>query len=135
MDYEVETIQEVNLKGLKTRADNSANIAKIPELWDRFINTGVDTPSIYAVYTEYEKDENGPYTFLLGTDGETTALKDCVTLTLPAGKYAVFTIPHKDAVMEVWQFVWQRTLERTYVADFEVYSAENEEVKIYVGIK
>lgn len=54
--------------------------------------------------------------------------------TILAGKYAAFTVDNKDKVINVWQYVWQRTLDRNYKTDFEVYDITTEKVKVFVGL-
>ena len=85
-----------------------------------------------CVYTEYEKDEFRPYTYLVGE--EVTAFADklpdgCVALTIPKATYAKLTtesgqMPH--VVISSWQEIWKMTAnelggKRAYKADFEVY--------------
>jgi predicted transcriptional regulator YdeE len=46
----------------------------------------------------------------------------------------------KGVVIEGWQKIWSTDLNRSYVADFEVYgektkNPEDAEVEIYVGIR
>ncbi len=91
---------------------------------------------MYAIYTEYESDENGKYSFLLGAEVEDIKATKTINAfaTIPAGKYAVFTVDNKDKVIEAWQYVWQRTLDRNYQTDFEVYDMTTEKVKIFVGL-
>lgn len=119
----------------------------IPQLWGQ-VTPPVDGPigPIIALYTEYESDEHGEYTFVLG--GKSSSAREGVTVkTVPAGRYAVFTSergPVQKVVVETWQRIWSELPSakklRTYVADFEVYDQRaadpaNAVVDIYVGVK
>ena len=145
MEYTIEQINEIKIAGIKTITDNKEGISLIPQLWGQFFNDNIietienKTPStkMFAAYTEYESDENGKYTFLLGAEVQDIKTNKTITAfaTIPAGKYAVFTIDNKDKVIDVWQYVWQRTLDRNYITDFEAYDMTTEKVKIFVGLK
>ncbi|MCK5310843.1 MAG: AraC family transcriptional regulator [Desulfobacteraceae bacterium] len=145
MEYTIEQISKMKIVGIKTITDNKEGMALIPQLWGQFFNENtietienkMPSTKMYAIYTEYESDENGKYTFLLGAQVKDISTDEVnhASVTIPAGKYAVFTAANKDKVINVWQFVWQRTLDRNYKTDFEVYDVATEEVKIYVGLK
>lgn len=62
--------------GISARTNNAQEIAGkgiIPQQWQKFFKEGIlekipnkASPTIYAVYTDYESDRNGEYTFLIG---------------------------------------------------------------------
>lgn len=103
----------------------------------------------YCVYTEYESDHTGNYTYLIGEEvskftGISTNLKE---LTIPAQKYVKFTngpgaMP--EVVREPWFKIWQMTPkelggQRNYIADFEIYDErasdhQNIVLDIFIGI-
>ena len=105
----------------------------------------------YSVYTDFESDEHGEYTYFIGQqvdscDDQNT--DDHSTLTIEPSTYQKFTTapgPMPQVVIDAWQEIWQMTDEdfegkRTYLADFEVYDqrAENPNeavVDIYIGIE
>ena len=106
--------------------------------------------NILAVYTDYESDANGAYTFILGTKvssaGDVPA--GMVAKKIPAARYAVFTSekgPVGKVVPETWSHIWALPKSasggnRAYQADFEVYDqraadSQNARVDVYVGIK
>ena len=144
MEYTIEQINEMKISGIKTITDNKEGISLIPQLWGQFLNDNIiktienkiPSSKMYAIYTEYENDENGKYTFLLGAPVKDINSTEAIHTfaTIPAGKYAVFTAANKDKVIKVWQFVWERTFDRNYKTDFEVYDMITEEVKVYVGL-
>lgn len=145
MEYTIEQIKEMKIAGIKTITDNQEGTSLIPQLWGQFFNDNIiesienKTPStsMYAIYTEYESDENGKYTFLLGAEVQEIKTTETINgfATIRAGKYAVFTALNKDKVIDVWQYVWKRTLDRNYKTDFEIYDMTEEKVKVYVGLK
>ncbi len=144
MDYTIEQIDEMTIAGIKTITDNKEAISLIPKLWGEFfkdniieaIKCKIPSTNMYAIYTEYESDENGKYSFLLGAEVEDIKTTKTINAfaTILAGKYAVFTADNKDMVINVWQYVWQTTLDRNYKTDFEVYDMTTEKVKIFVGL-
>ena len=111
------------------------------------INPGIT----YSVYTEYESNENGEYTYFIGEEVRSFDDQDLSkfkSLTIPATTYQKFTtesgkIP--DIVIAAWQKIWQmkeKDLEgkRKYIADFEIYDQRAIDpnqaiVDIYIGIK
>ena len=106
--------------------------------------------NILAVYSDYESDANGAYTFLLGARVSSTdnVPSGMVAKKVPAGRYAVFTSEKGfvgKVVPETWSRIWAVPKSapggnRAYQADFEAYDQraadpQNAQVDIYVGIK
>lgn len=104
----------------------------------------------FCVYTDYESDLNGDYTYFIGE--EVTSCEkvneDFVTITIPAQNYAKFTNqpgPMPTVCINMWQHIWKMSTsvlggERAYIADFEVYDNRsidhnNVILDIYIGIK
>jgi len=104
------------------------------------------TNDVIAVYTEYESDETGTYTFGIGAQVSSAAdaPKELQVIAAPPSDYAVFTSrsgPVHEVVAETWAYIWEwsKTHQRAFGVDFEVYShlAQNPEkaqVQIYVSI-
>lgn len=106
--------------------------------------------STYCVYTDYESDHTGDYTYFIGEevesfDGQPTHMQQ---LTIPAQTYAKFTngpAPMPEVVREPWFKIWQMTPkdfggDRAYIADFEVYDERAADhgavvLDIYIGVK
>lgn len=103
-----------------------------------------------AVYTDYESDRNGEYTFLIGARVSSAANipAGMVTVKIPAGRFAVFTSEKGfvgKVVPETWARIWAIPKsapggDRSYRADYELYDQraadpQNAQVDIYVGIK
>ena len=146
--------------GIATRTTNAKEMSGkgvIAGQWDRFMKEGllskipnkIDS-NIVAVYTDYESDANGAYTFLIGARVRTADVvpSGMVAKRVPAGRYAVFTSEKGfvgKVVPETWSRIWAVPKSspggsRVYRADFEVYDEraadpQNTQVDIYVGIK
>jgi predicted transcriptional regulator YdeE len=136
---------EMSGKGIITkqwqRVMSEKLIEKIPNRAD---------PDILAMYTDYESDATGQYTFLIGakvTSADSVPI-GMVAKHVPAGKYSVFTSekgPVWEVVPKIWQKVWSTSAsemdgERAFVADFEVYDEratdpQNAVVDVWVGMR
>jgi predicted transcriptional regulator YdeE len=104
----------------------------------------------YAVYTAYESDVHGPYTYVIGeavTKVETLPER-LKAFKISAQTYTKFTtepgvMPH--VVIAAWQEIWQMTeIElggpRGYRGDFELYDAracdpQKTVIDLYIGVK
>lgn len=103
-----------------------------------------------CVYTDYQSDEHGDYTYVMGE--EVTSLENVppnfTALQIPAAKFKRFTtLPGKMpfVVIEAWQKIWtmspdQLGGQRAYQNDFEIYDQrtadpDNAVMDIYIGIK
>lgn len=104
----------------------------------------------YCIYTEYESDHQGDYTYFIGEEVESFAgiPADLETIAIPSQKYMKFTngpgsMP--DVVRKPWQQIWQMTPEelggiRSYISDFEIYDERSRDpqnivLDIYIGIQ
>ena len=163
MNKTKERLEGLILIGLTARTNNAnetnpekSKIAKLAgEYWSQQIgnqfkhrlNPGVT----YSVYTDFESDENGEYTYFVGEVVSTLEDQDLdkfKTVSLPASAYMKFTTnpgSMPDVVIQAWQDIWKMSPsdfdgERSYVADFEVYDKKasdpkNAIVDIYIGLK
>lgn len=161
MKKELVTQPEIKLIGLSIRTNNknemNPSTAKIAELAGRFWTQGFADNiqnrkrpgTTYSVYTEYDSDEHGDYTYFIGE--EVTSFENISSafsqLTIPAATYQRFTTnPGKmpEVVINAWQQIWNMTQDdfggkRTYQADFEVYDQRahdplNSSLDIYIGV-
>jgi predicted transcriptional regulator YdeE len=104
----------------------------------------------YCVYTEYESDYRGEYTYFIGEEVSSfDNIPDGLTkLSIPAQKYTKFTNgpgPMPSVCIDLWQKIWgmsEKELggQREYISDFEIYderAADHNNVilDVYVGIK
>ena len=123
----------------------------IGALWARFMGDGIPAAvpnrvanETIALYTDYESDEYGEYTLVVGARVASIAEvpEGMVAKHVQAARYAVFpTDPGDDVahrVINAWKRVWNepRTAEyaRAYKADFEVYGTDGA-IDIYVGVE
>lgn len=149
MEYEIIQLEEMTIAGFTARTNNlSPDMgAVIGGLWQRFFSPE-GYPALpcktngktLGIYTDYESDEKGDYTFMTGCAVNGSVPDAFEVRKIPAGRYARFTVCGNmhTAVGEFWQKLWQMPLDRTYVCDFEEYQnadPENCEVHIYIGIK
>lgn len=150
-------IEPIHLIGIETRTNNSDEITgngKIPQLIQSFYGEKLhkipdrDGSQILAVYTDYESDENGEYTYFLGARvHDLSKIPDgMVGRTIASARYQVIpseqgSIP--EIVLKVWQNIWQNSdikNIRAYTTDFELYEEQslasgNTRVNVYIAIK
>jgi len=146
--------------GISARTTNAIEMSGrgvIGNEWNRFMNDGLlgkiphrtDT-NILALYTDYESDHTGAYTFILGTkvSSADNVPPGMVIKEVPPGKYAVFATargPAAKVVPQSWQLINSLPKsapggDRIYQCDFEVYGPsaadpQHAQVDIYVGIR
>lgn len=162
MQKELTNKPEIKLVGLTARTNNQNEMnpqtAKIGKLAGRFASEGIanqisnrTNPGVtFSVYTEYDSNEHGDYTYFIGEEVSSfeNVSKDLQTLTIPAAKYQKFTTPAgkmPEVVINAWMQIWQMTAkdfegERAYIADFEVYDQRASDpldaiLDVYIGIK
>ncbi len=148
-----EKIESFSVIGIAVRTtnENQQAMTDIGALWQQFISekilekipNKVDS-TVYCIYTDYEKDHTKPYTTILGCRvSDTTIVPDgMVAKTFPTGIYEKVVAKgniFKGALAEAWFDIWNSDRNRTYTADFEVYSEkasnpENAEVDIFIAI-
>jgi len=154
-------VPEIKLIGIKAFTSNKAEFnsdtAKIKPTIDSYMKNFagknanlLNNGKFYSVYSEYESDHNGAYTYLFGEEVSNfnEAMVDLSTYTIPAQTYKVFTTQPgsmPNVVIQAWQEIWQMNEDdfggkRAYIADFEVYDhrsydPSNAVVDIYIGIK
>lgn len=104
----------------------------------------------FAIYTDYESDEKGDYTYFIGeiVSSAEKIPEGLSQVIIPPGTYIRFTtesgvIP--NVVISAWQQIWNMQKielggERAFQADFEVYDdraidPNNTSLDIYIGIK
>jgi predicted transcriptional regulator YdeE len=150
----------IKLMGISCRTSNAAEMnpstAKIGPTVQQYhalatqLNDQQWPGEIYHVYTAYESDFNGEYTFFIGqkipTFGNIPA--NFQPLTIPAQQYVKFTAgPGKslEVCIGLWQKIWKMKPaelggERAYIADIEVYDERATDpqhtiLDIMIGIK
>jgi predicted transcriptional regulator YdeE len=155
-------LAEMKLVGIATRTSNAAEMnpitAKIAVQIQKYLQQQLSSKIIqrkkpgttYCVYTDYQSDYNGEYTYFVGEEVESfeNLPEGFVQLTIPKQTYVKFT--NGPGVMpfvciQVWQKIWQMGDSglggpREYLADFEVYDEramdpKNAVLDVYLGIK
>lgn len=162
MKKELANKSEIKLVGLTARTNNKNEMnpqtSKIGELAGRFRSQEIanqipnrKNPGItLSIYTEYDSNEHGDYTYFIGEEVSSfeNIPSGLLKLTIPATKYQKFTTSSgkmTDVVISAWQQIWKMTSDdfegdRAYIADFEVYDQRasdpaNSSLDIYIGIK
>lgn len=153
---------EIKLVGITARTNNAAEMdpskAKIGATIQKYRDNGFSekienrkNPEItLCVYTNYESDLMGDYTYFIGQ--EVTFFGQLVDgleqLEIPAQTYIKFTseLGTMPAVcINMWQEIWKMNSadlggDRAYIADFELYDARAQDdqqivLDIYIGIR
>ncbi|MBX9742528.1 MAG: GyrI-like domain-containing protein [Chthoniobacterales bacterium] len=154
-------LPELKLIGLTCRTNNKSEMdpttAKIPLTLQNYFGTMCqdripyrqNPGATYCVYTDYETDFTGDYTYFVGEEVSSfeALLNGLVPLLIPAQNYVKFTTESgamPSICIEAWQKIWAMTAEelggtRNYCADFEVYDKrasdpKNTVLDIYVGV-
>jgi predicted transcriptional regulator YdeE len=161
MNKNMQRLSEIKLVGITARTSNvqemNPETAKIGNAMQKFFGNSMqgqilrrkNPGTVFAVYTDYESDEHGHYTYFLGeevNDFENIP-KGFATLAIPAQNYVKFTsTPGKmpAVCIDMWQNIWKMKAadlggERVYIADFEVYDERSQDpehavLDIYIGI-
>jgi predicted transcriptional regulator YdeE len=148
------------IAGLTARTNNAHEMSgkgKIGNVWQEFLKPNVVAKipnkmgvDLIAVYTDYETDHTGHFTYLLGLPILTAESlpADLTIKHIPAGRYAVFSSsrgPIKQVVPEIWQRIWSMSPEelggtRAFKTDYEIYdqraaNPENAQIDVYVGLR
>lgn len=102
----------------------------------------------FCVYTDYESDYQGAYTYFIGEEvASLDAPEGFQTLAIPSQHYVKFTTnpaPMPDVIVNAWKEIWALSPEvlgkRCYHTDFEIYDERaadhsNIVLDIYVGIE
>lgn len=160
----ITVLPEIKLVGITTRTNNSKifetdpSSNKIAATVQKYFYNGLgekiscrkNPGTTFCVYTNYESDMNGDYTYFIGE--EVTSFdnvdKEFEMLTIPAQHYAKFTNqpgPMPSVCIDMWKNIWKMNAsdlggERAYIADFEVYDErshnhDNVTLDIFIGIK
>ncbi len=163
MNKEVVMLESLQLIGITARTNNKNEMdpekSKIADVMGRYWSENIAeyfhnrvAPGItYAIYTDYESDEHGDYTYFLGELVHSFDQQDnekFKQLTIPASRYQKLTTETgkmPDIIINAWQEIWQMQPsdfdgKRRYIADFEVYDhraidPNNATIDIYIGVE
>ena len=162
MNRTMQQISEIKLVAITARTSNALEMnpetSKIGTIMQKFFASGMQEQilgrknpgTVFAVYTDYEMDEHGQYTYFLGEEVNhfENIQQGFETLTIPAQTYVKFTsTPGKmpAVCIDMWKNIWKMKAAdlggvRAYIADFEVYdersqNPEQAALDIYIGIR
>ncbi|MDX2242485.1 MAG: GyrI-like domain-containing protein [Leptolyngbyaceae cyanobacterium bins.302] len=136
-----------------SQLESNKKTAQIPGLHRKFLKEGleekipnrIDSDLYFAVYTNYESDQTGTYSFILSAEvSNSDEVPDgMVAIDIPTAQYLVFTVkgslPH--ALTRTWKEIWNyfannKVYQRAYTADFEVYDKSFPDlVEVYIAIQ
>jgi len=152
---------EIRLIGVTERTSNALEMnqdtAKISATMKKFFSCDMqgqilerkNPGTVFAVYTNYQSDEHGEYTYFVGEEVNDfrNIPQGFETLIIPAQNYVKFTSNPGQmpwVCIDMWKNIWQMTPSdlsgiRSYIADFEVYdkrshNREQAVLDIYLGI-
>ncbi len=152
----VDSFMVVGIEGRTSNAREMSGDGVIPKMWARLRDEDLLTripkrvdARVVALYTDYESDKDGPYTYILGA--KVSSDKDLpagmVSRKVPSGTYAMFTAQGGQPAqmgVDLWKRIWSLekpgTLHRAYKTDYEVhYGAWPDDqaaaqVDVYVGV-
>ncbi len=145
--------------GISVRTTNAAEATsdgEIPKLWQRLFMEGILSAipdraddGIVAVYTNYASDQDGEYTYIVGSKVKagTKAPDGMTAITVPAGKYLEFVTekgPGAEVVPAAWRQIYgyfqsPSNPVRLFKTDYELYGEMTDpnamQGHIFIGIK
>jgi predicted transcriptional regulator YdeE len=148
MQYEKTYRPAFSIVGIACRTSRR-HPAKTGSLWRRFREENIaaqiierSSNAVYALYCEYDSDDDGEYTLVLGCEVPTDAQiaqetpDGLVVAAVPGANYALIDARGKqpDTLIEAWVDVSNSALRRTYICDFEVHWGPVA-VEVYVSIE
>lgn len=157
MTFNTITTETIMLIGIEKRTINKDEITgtgKIPPLIQTFYSQILNNiPNrqgnhILSVYTDYESDENGYYTYFIGAkvNDLNSIPNGMIGKEIPSAHYVVIHSAIgkiQDIVIREWQKIWSNEdlkKKRAYSTDFELYdqrclNLDQAQVDIYIAIK
>lgn len=164
MQKKITQLPEMKLVGITCRANNARLFESDPSTnviaatVQKYFHNGLSEKianrkkpgTTFCVYTNYESDVNGDYTYFIGEEVTDFDKVDEVfeTLSIPVQDYAKFTSesgPMPAVCVDMWKKIWAMNSSelggnRAYIADFEVYDErsrdhQNVVLDIYMGIE
>lgn len=146
---------EFYLVGWESRTNNKVEMAgngAISKMWERVFKENLKgeipnptSEEIYAVYSNYESDENGDYDYFIGykvkdLNNVPHGLKGKKILAGPYRKFETEKgLPH-NVVPQCWVKIWAELKgKRAFKTDYEIYEMKDQcpkdTVDIFVGVK
>lgn len=146
MNYEIVNLEEKILVGVSAvTSNNDPEMGTIiAGLWEKLNQGGVRSTiknkiNEYAIglYSDWSNDQ---YCVTVGNEVKKSENDELTLKTIPAGKYAKFSIHGHmvNAVVKAWGEIWKMDLDRSFTGDFEEYlnnDWENADINIYIALK
>lgn len=139
----------LKLKG-KTKNENGESGKDCGELWQHFEESKIAelipnkiSNTIYAVYYDYESDENGHFSYFIGckVEEKTEKPKYLDEIIIPEQNYHKETAQGQmtGCISDAWKRIWNSNLNRKFAFDLEVYDERsldwsNAEIDIFIAI-
>ena len=143
-------LKEFKIIGVAVRTSNQNGQSEIDvcSLWSRFIEDALmeqipnkESADVYSVYSDYESDQSYTTTIGCKVSSFEGLPEGFVGKTIPASKYELYLSTGKlpDCVVKTWTKIWASPIERSFIADFDIYGAqaqrpEDARVETYVSI-
>lgn len=157
------TLPEIKLVGITTRTNNKHLFEsdpatnKVAQTVQKYFHGAMPNkipqrknPNVtYCVYTDYESDHHGDFTYFIGeeVDSFEQLPEGFTALTIPSQTYVKFTNgpgPMPTVCIDMWQKIWKMDNAelggiRGYRADFELYDERasdhnNVTLDIFIGV-
>jgi predicted transcriptional regulator YdeE len=154
----VDSFTVIGIEARTSNAREAGDEAVIGKMWARLATENVLNriqhrvdPHIVAIYSDYESDKDGPYTYTLGAkvSAARDVPPDMVVRKVLSGDYAMFTAqggapPQMN--IDLWKRIWSlekspQQLHRAYKTDFEVHynglqaQPPDTHIDVYIGIQ
>ncbi len=153
--------EAIKIIGIEVRTNNKVEMSgqgKISQQWKTFYKEKVlsqipkkkNPDLVLAVYTDYESDMNGEFSFIIGTEvtDDAEVPEGLTSRRIPSSKYALFSSekgPIPDIIISIWKHIWSLKPNdiggnRAYKTDFELYderskNPKNAQVDVYLSIQ
>jgi predicted transcriptional regulator YdeE len=124
-------LPEIKLVGITTRTNNAhlfkvdPRVNKVAAIVQKYFHNGLSEKidgrknpgATFCVYTNYESDFNGGYTYFIGEEVASFGVvdKEFEMLTIPVQNYVKFTNqpgPMPAVCIDMWQNIWKMSIER-----------------------
>ena len=153
---QIDSFSVIGIEARTSNAQEASGNSAIGKLWGRFATEDLlrriphrMDDRIVAVYSEYESDKDGPYTYTLGAKVSSTrdVPAGMVARKVLSGDYAMFTAQGgapPQMTVDLWKHIWSLEkpgpLHRAYKTDFEVHSAleaqpPDTHIDVYIGVQ
>ncbi|KQB95041.1 hypothetical protein AL073_18450 [Loktanella sp. 1ANDIMAR09] len=118
----------------------------IGALWEAFHSNDIRTKvgadaseQVYCVYHDYEGGLTDPYRMTIGyRTSSADAPEGLHRADVPSQPVVTYEVkgPQPQSLISQWQAIWGGDLDRTYLADYDVYdAADPEAVSVKVGVR